>query len=179
MLKILPHLRPGLSAAYLVMLHISPQHVDSFIDYLDTYCAVPVKRAQNDAIIESGVCYLASGKEYLSVQKKENTLRQHLSPAPFASRRGAIDMLMFSAAEVMKNNTMGVILSGMGNDGGEGLEEIIRVGGSAILQDSASCLYKRMVQNASQCCPAAPTIPDGEIAERISRMISTEYNVVM
>ncbi len=179
LLKILPHLRPGLSTAYLVILHVSPQHVDSFIDYLGTYCAVPVKRAQNHAPIENGVCYLASGEEYLIVQKKENNLLQHLSPAPFASRRGAIDMLMFSAAEAMKDNTIGVILSGMGSDGEEGLEEIIRVGGSAILQDSASCLYKEMVQNASQCCPAAPTVPDGEIAERIHRMISTEYNVVM
>ncbi len=179
LLKILPLLRPELSAAYLVMLHVSPQHVDSFIDYLGTYCAIPVKRAQNHAPIDNGVCYLASGEEYLIVQKKEQTLLQHLSPAPFASRRGAIDMLMFSVAEAMKKNTIGVILSGMGSDGVEGLEEIIRVGGSAVLQDSASCLYKEMVQNASQGCPAAPVVPDGEIAERIHRMISTEYNVVM
>ena len=168
LLKIIPHLSPDLPSAYLVMLHASPQHVDSFVDYLGTYCSVAVERAKNNASIEGGVCYLASGEEYLTVHESEKGLVQHLSSAPFVLQRGAINMLMFSVAEAMQDNTRGVILSGLGRDGKEGLEEINRVGGSAIVQDTVSCLYKEMVQSALKGCPTARVVPDSKIFQYLS-----------
>ncbi len=176
LLKIIPQLPSDLPAAYLVMLHASPQHVDSFVDYLGTYCAVAVERATNNGPIEGGVCYLASGEEYLTVHESENGLVQHLSPAPFVSQRGAINMLMFSVAEAMRDHTLGIVLSGLGRDGGEGLEEIVRVGGSAIIQDPVSCLYKEMGQVALKGCPVAEVLPDSKIAHYLSRLTSKDFN---
>lgn len=172
LLKIIPQLSPELPAAYLVMLHASPQHVDSFVDYLSTYCSVAVDRAKNNAPIEGGVCYLASGEEYLTVLENDNGLLvQHLASAPFISQRGAINMLMFSVAEAVQDHALGIILSGLGGDGKEGLEEIVRVGGSAIVQDPASCLYKEMVQVALKGCPVARVVPDSKISRHLTRLL--------
>ncbi len=168
LLKIIPQLSPEISAAYLVVLHASPLHVDSFVDYLSSHCSVAVERAQNNGSIEGGVCYLASGEEYLTVHQGENGLVQHLSSAPFVAQRGAVNMLMFSVAEIMQDHTLGIILTGLGRDGAEGLEEIVRVGGSAIVQDPASCLYKEMVQTSIDRCPIARVLSDSVIADYVS-----------
>ena len=167
LLKIIPQLPEDLPAAYLVILYTSPQHVDSFVEYLNNYSAVMVKRAKNNGSIESGVCYFASGEEYLTVHERDNGLVQHLSAAPFVGQRGAINMLMFSVAEAVQGNAKAVILSGLGKDGAEGAEEIIRTGGSAIVQDPVTCLYREMVQGVLKTCATAQAVADSNIAKQL------------
>lgn len=148
LLKIIPQLRPDLPAAYLTVLYAAPPHVEAFARYLDDYSGVRVKRAVDGEPVESGVCYLGAGVEYLTVAARDSRLVLQVHRAPFASRRGSIDRLMFSVAEAMKGRAAGVILSGSGEDGSEGLEEIHRTGGVAIVQAPQSCLHKGMAQAA-------------------------------
>ena len=168
LLKIIPRLSPDLPAAYCVMLYASPEHVDSYVDYLDAYSSVSVVRARHDASIEGGVCYIASGEEYLTIHRHGRELIQHVSAAPFAQIRGSINMLMFSAVEVMNSRTTGIILSGLGRDGEEGLEEIVRVNGKAVVQDPVSCLYKNMALAALNRSPAVQVVADNAIADWIN-----------
>ncbi len=152
----------------MVIFYETSAHVDSFIRYLNLYCQVLVKRPENNARLEAGICYMSSGEEYVTVHETgENDLVFHISPAPFLSRRGTIDMLMFSVAEAVGSHALGVILSGDGVDGAEGLEEIIRVGGSAIIQAPVSCLYKSMTLAALNMCEAEIVAADTEIAAHI------------
>ena len=148
LLKIIPQLRPELSSAYLAILYVAPPHIDAFARYLDEYSSVRVKRAVDVEQVESGVCYLGAGVEYLTVAARDGRLILQVHRAPFASRRGSIDRLMFSVAEAMKGRAVGVVLSGSGEDGSEGLEEIHRTGGVAIVQAPQSCLHKGMAQAA-------------------------------
>jgi len=148
LLKIIPQLRPELPAAYLAILYVAPLHVEAFARYLDEYSSVRVKRAVDGEPVESGVCYLGAGVEYLTVAARDGRLVLQVHRAPFASRRGSIDRLMFSVAETMKGRAAGVVLSGSGEDGSEGLEEIHRMGGVAIAQSLQSCLHKDMAQAA-------------------------------
>lgn len=164
LLKIIPHLSPERPAAYFVMLYAAPKNVDSYVDYLDTHSSVTVVRARHNAPVKGGVCYIASGEEYLTIHRQGSELVQHVSAAPFAKIRGSVNMLMFSAAETMQTAAAGIILSGLGEDGQEGLEEILRVGGSAVVQDPASCLYKDMVLAAQERSPAALVMTDTDIA---------------
>ncbi len=174
LLKIIPHLSPDLPAAYLVVLYASPRHVGAFVKYLNDHCAIEVKRATNNAPLEGGVCYLASGEEYLTVHKGNNGNVLHVCPAPFTTHKGSINMLMFSVAEFMQDRSLAIILSGLGSDGEEGTEEIIRVGGTALVQDPKGCLYRQMPKAALERCTSARVIGDTMIAAAVQELLATD-----
>jgi two-component system chemotaxis response regulator CheB len=170
LLKIIPQLPPDLPAACLVMLHVASQHVNAFVNYLDRYSQMKIKRAEDGEPVEGGVCYLGSGEEYVTFHSQNNGFFLQVNPAPFSSystRRGSINMLMFSVAEVMKNRSVCIILSGSGDDGVEGMGEILRVGGTVFVQDPKNCMYKEMAQSALNRYKADLVIPDSKIASAI------------
>jgi len=168
LLKIVPQINPDLSAALLVVVYADSKHVDAFSGYLDSHSFIKVKRAKDGEEIKGGVCYLFSGEEYATVHSSGNKYNLQISPSPFAGRRGSINMLMFSVAEAMGMRAAGVILSGSGEDGAEGLAEIIRAGGTAIVQVPKTCLYKEMARTAMDRCEADLVISDVKIASAIN-----------
>ncbi len=170
LLKIIPRLRPDLPAACLVALYASSQAIDAFVQYLDKYSAVRVKRAVNGQLLENGTCYLGSGEEYITLHRRDESLVLYVNPAPFASRRGSVDMMMFSVSDLIGERATGVILSGAGNDGGEGLEEVIRMGGTALIQKPESCLHKDMAIFALGRSKPDYLVSDVEIAGVINKL---------
>jgi two-component system chemotaxis response regulator CheB len=170
LLKIIPQLKPEWTAAYLVVLHVDPEYVDAFVDYLDDYSQIPVKRAVDGSLIEGGCCYLAAGSDYITAIRDGNRLMLRVHPSPFPGRRGAINMLMFSLSETLGNRTIGVILSGRGNDGAEGAAEIKRVGGNIIIQSPATCMFREMPQAVIHLSGSAQIMPAVNIAETIGNI---------
>jgi two-component system chemotaxis response regulator CheB len=147
LLNIMPQLKSNLPAAFLAVLYTEGPNIEAFASYLDTHSAVAVKRAKDGDPIEAGTCYIASGAEFLSIEPSEPK-RLRIQPAPHPDRKAAVNRLMFSVAESMKERAVGVILTGSGEDGVEGLGEILRVGGTAIVQDPANCLCKETSHSA-------------------------------
>jgi two-component system chemotaxis response regulator CheB len=177
LLKILPHLAAKFPAAYLVVFYTPSRHLDSFVNYMNRLSPLIIRRAANNTKVEAGVCYFASGEEYLTVHKQKEEFVLHLSAAPFATRRGSIDMLFFSVAERLKEKSIAVVLSGMGEDGGEGMEEVLRVGGTGIVQDPVGSLYREMPGAAAARCPGAKLLPDTGIPKSIEEILADERNV--
>lgn len=172
LLKIIPQLGPGLSAAFIVMLYEISAHTDAFARYLDENSTIRVKRAVEGEPIKGGVCYLASREEYVTVHSFYGEYLQ-VSAMPFPEQRGAINMLMFSVAEVMKERGVGVILSGAGNDGSDGLLEIRKVGGTAMVQDPASALCKEMPSSALSKCDTALVLSDQAMPEEFRKRFAS------
>ena len=172
LMKIIPHLVPT-HAAYLVVLYVEDEHLDAFAAYLDEHSRVKVKRAENDEVLQAGICYLSAGSDYMSVHKQDDELVLHVSPAPFASRKGSVDRLLFSVAEAMAENSVGIVLSGEGVDGSEGLEEIERLRGVAIVQEPKSCLAEDMSRAALQVCSPDYIISDIDIPKTINELLET------
>ena len=168
LLKIIPRLKALPNTVYMVVFYEAIAHIDGFIDYLNQYSQVLITRPQNNTRLQTGVCYLSLGEEYTTVHNEVTDLVVRVSRAPFSSRRGSIDMLMFSVAETVGRRALGVILTGAGVDGAEGLEEIVRVGGGAIIQAPLSCLYKSMSLAALNACEAETVVTDMEIATEIN-----------
>ena len=173
LMKIIPHLVPA-DAAYLVVLYAEESHVDAFAAYLDKHSKVAVKCAQHDEVLQAGVCYLSAGSDYMSVHEQGDDLVLHVSPAPFASRKGSIDRLLFSVAEIMDENSVGVVLSGAGIDGSEGLEEIERLHGVTIVQEPKSCLAQAMSKSALNLCSPDYIISDIDIPTTINDLLSID-----
>ncbi len=172
LLKIIPFLPANLPFSYLVTLYVARDQLQAFAGYLNDNSAIQVKCASHEESVSPGVCYLSCGNDYLSVHKQDGNYSLHLTPAPFASRKGSLDMLLFSTADVVGENSVGVVLSGAGTDGAEGLEEIIHRGGAAIVQDPKSCLAKGMANAAlARCRPE--TFADIDIASVIAQMSVT------
>lgn len=168
LLKVIPYLSAKSAATYLVSLYMSAGHVEEFVNYLNNYSQLEVKLACHDEVLQPGVCYIASGFNYMTAHQEGDEVKLHISPAPFESRRGAIDMMMFSVVEVMGSHCAGIILSGLGADGCEGMEEIIRMNGSVIVQDPKSCLYKEMVLNVIDRTNVDQLLTDGLIAVELN-----------
>lgn len=164
LLKTIPQLKTDDCSAYLVTLYASPLHVEAFANYLDRYSELTVKVAEHDDVLRPGFCYLNAGANYVSLHQYGSSLVLHVSPAPFTSRKGSIDMMFFSTADVMEKDSVGVILSGSGVDGSEGLEEVIRMGGRAIVQEPKTALSRGMIEAAMQLNPSAEVITDRDIA---------------
>lgn len=171
LLKIIPHLRCNPETAYIVTLYAAPQHVAAFAHYLDGYGDLSVKVAEHDEILRPGVCYLNSGSNYMTVHHGAEGSVLHVSPAPFASRKGSIDMMLFSVGEIMQHDSIGIILSGCGGDGAEGLEEIGRVGGVTIVQQQATTLCSGMANAALARAPAGHVEPDSRIATMVNTLL--------
>jgi two-component system chemotaxis response regulator CheB len=171
LLKIIPNLDPHLPAAFIVVLYAPPAIVGAFARYLDNCSGIPVKRAVNGHPVEGGVCYLISGNELATLYENDNRYFIKVAPSPFPDRRGAINMLMFSIANLFKAHAVGVILSGEGGDGVEGLNEILRQGGTALVQDPKSCLSKEMPAAAISKAGVNYLIPDTKMAAKINGLL--------
>ena len=176
LLKIIPHLRPDLPVAFLAVIYADLECVDAFSEYLDQHSMIKVKRAKDKQPLEAGVCYFCSGQEYVTVISLGNKYCLQVYPAPFNKRRGAINMLMFSVAEIMKEDVAGVILSGNGNDGVEGIKEILRNRGTAVVQDPQSCLCKEMANAAIEKCKTDLVISDIMMASTINNTLINKFN---
>jgi len=170
LLKIIPQLSAGLPAAFLVMLYADAPYVEAFVSYLDLCSPMSIRRAVHGDPIEAGTCYIACGREYLTVQGSRKKPRLVVNPAPFETRKGSIDMLMFSVAELFTERALGIVLTGSGRDGVEGVGELIRCGGQALVQEPGSCLHKQMAQEVLSLQPVDHSIPDAEMAAAVSAM---------
>ncbi len=164
LIKIVTGLRPDLASAVLIVLYAEPAHIDAFARYLGEHSQIKVRRAKNMGVLLGGYCYLASGEEYLTLDKHDSRLILRLNPNPFPGRRGAINMLMMSAAEMFGPKSIGAVLSGSGEDGLEGLREIARQGGFVVVQAPRTCMCKDMALAAIGNLKVGRVIPDYEMA---------------
>ncbi len=175
LLKIIPKLATTSSAAHIVMLHANPQHVDAFVHYLNNHSAMRILRAENSIQLEGATCYLASGQERVTLYTDSGgAYRMNVKPAPHWTERTAINMLMFTAAEIFQHASIGVILSGSGDDGSEGLQEINRVGGTGIVQNPACCMYKEMAEHGMKHVDRKKILPENKIADTINSICNGE-----
>jgi two-component system chemotaxis response regulator CheB len=173
LLKIIPGLSPALPAALLVILRVIPQHVDAFLHYLDNHCMVRVERATEGKEPEGAVCYLASGSEEVSVAPDgSGKMRLRVKPLSANQENGPINKLMFAAARFFGKDSAGVILSGSGGDGAEGLAAIRKAGGSALVLNPDYCLYKEMAEHARRSLGKGAILTETKIAETLNRICS-------
>jgi two-component system chemotaxis response regulator CheB len=168
LLKIIPYLRVDLPAAFLVVLHADAPYVDAFVSYLDHCSSLRVQRAVDGRRVEAGVCYVACGKEYVTVDRNREQAVMVVHPAPFENHKGAINMLMISVAENFGPRAAGIILTGSGTDGLEGIGEIFRYGGRVLVQDPDSCLHKQMALSVLKQHGRAEVIADRALAATVN-----------
>lgn len=136
----------------IVVTHITPDSDDSLAVLLDMLCAIRVKEADEMEAMTSGTVYLAPANYHLLVERGDTLAFSIDSPVNFA--RPSIDVLFESAAEVYGPALIGVIMTGAGNDGGNGLLKIKNSGGVTIVQNPADAEMDAMPRTALQLLKA-------------------------
>jgi len=162
----LPHALP---AAVLVTLHCSPDSPGHLADILNTSGPLPAQFAQSGALLHPGQIYVAPPDHHLLATP--DAVR--LSHGPKENRsRPSIDVLFRSAAYTHGSQVIGVLLSGMLDDGTSGLWTIKRLGGKAVVQHPEEALYPSMPLQAAQRVDVDAILPVHQIAPRIQTMLS-------
>ncbi len=165
--RILPLLPKDLSYPVLVAQHLPAQFVDSLADRLAKQCKLPVQTAIDGAELNSGTIYFAPGGANTEVVRTStghiilsvNPSNEILTPS--------VDALMISAAKIYVGATLGIILTGMGEDGLEGMKAIKAAGGDTIVQDEQSSVVFGMGRAVAEHGLADALVPLEQIAKRI------------
>jgi two-component system, chemotaxis family, protein-glutamate methylesterase/glutaminase len=133
----------------LIVQHMPEAFTASFARRLDTLTAPKVIEAQGGERIEPGVVYIAPGHSHLQVKRAANGYVTELLATPPVNRhRPSVDVLFDSAAALLGRQAIGVILTGMGKDGAQGMLRMRQAGAQTFGQDEASCVVYGMPREA-------------------------------
>ena len=135
----LPMLPAGLGAAVLVVQHMPADFLRTLTARLAELTVLPVTLARHGEPVLSGHVYIAPGDSHMCVEMKRGFPAIRLDDGPaICGVRPSADPLFSSAASIWGPSVVGVVLTGMGRDGSEGLQQVRSAGGGAIVQDRAS-----------------------------------------
>lgn len=134
----------------LVVQHMPESFTASFARRLDSLCAPCVIESQGNEKLEPGTVYIAPGHSHLQIKRlaAAGYVTELLSTNPVNRHRPAVDVLFDSAAELVGRQAIGVILTGMGKDGAQGLLRMRNAGARTFGQDEASCVVYGMPREA-------------------------------
>jgi two-component system chemotaxis response regulator CheB len=161
---------PGdLPIPILIVQHMPAGFTGPFAERLDGICPLDVHEAINGELVKAGHVYLAPAGKHLTVRRRstsEVVVCLSLLPAN-ALHTPSVDVMMRSVAEVFHSSAMGIILTGMGADGAEGMQAIFREGGQTLGQDQASCVVYGMPRSCEELGVLSEVAPLADIARRI------------
>jgi two-component system chemotaxis response regulator CheB len=151
----------------LIVQHMPESFTASFARRLDGLCAPTVVEAQGNEKVESGKVYIAPGHSHLQIKRTAAGLYTELLATPPVNRhRPSVDVLFDSAAAVVGRSAIGVILTGMGKDGAQGLLRMRQAGARTFGQDEGSCVVYGMPREAFLIGAVEEQCPLDEIARR-------------
>jgi len=162
-----------------VVQHMPPVFTKAFAQRLDSLCAIDVAEASDGDLIRPGLALIAPGDYHMTVTRY-NTQPKVLLHGwnPVSGHRPSVDVLMHSVAREYGPRAVGVIMTGMGKDGAEGLAELKKRGGRVIAQDRASSVIYGMNGEVVRSGTAHEVVSLIDIADRlmdhlrISRQVS-------
>jgi two-component system chemotaxis response regulator CheB len=157
-----------------IVQHINGQFAAAMAARLDSLCAPKVTLAEADLPIQRGHIYIASGNDrHLSVRGEPGRMFCRMRPGDLVSgHRPSIDVMFRSVAETMGGKAVGILLTGMGQDGAQGLLAMRNAGCNTIAQDRASCVVYGMPRAAVEIGAADYVIDLAGIADKALELLA-------
>lgn len=141
----LPRNCPGIA----IVQHMPEKFTASFAERLDRLSNITVREAQQGDRILRGQALIAPGGRHMMIKRSGNTYTVDVVDGPLVSRhKPSVDVLFRSAAKFAGKNALGIILTGMGDDGAKGLKEMHDCGAQTVAQDEDSCVVFGMPKEA-------------------------------
>lgn len=161
---------PANSVGIVVTQHMPAGFTRSFAEQLNSLCGVTVKEASDGDRIMRGHVYIAPGGRHTAIYRTGSQFFIRVSDGELVNRhRPSVDVLFNSVAEHAGIHALGIIMTGMGRDGAEGLRNMKAAGAKTIAQDEASCVVFGMPREAIKLGAADHILSLTEIGERIKK----------
>jgi two-component system, chemotaxis family, protein-glutamate methylesterase/glutaminase len=165
---ILPSLPADLHVPIVIVQHMPLGFTGPFAKRLDQLCSVSIREAAHQDVIQPGVVYIAPAGIQLTIERTNSQAAISLSARPENQLHvPSVDVMMESVASVFHAHAMGVIMTGMGSDGAQGMRAIHREGGLTIGQDEASCAVYGMPRVCAETGVLDRVVPLGQIPAEI------------
>jgi two-component system, chemotaxis family, protein-glutamate methylesterase/glutaminase len=159
---------PADSPGILITQHMPEAFTKTFAKRLDSLCKIAVKEAEHGERILPGHGYLAPGNRHLLLKRSGANYIAELSDGPPVNRhRPSVDVLFRSAANCAGKNSIGIIMTGMGDDGAAGMLEMHQTGACTLAQDEQSCVVFGMPKAAIALGGVEEIVPLQELPRRL------------
>lgn len=146
-LSALPEAAPGI----VIVQHMPEKFTAAFAQRLDQMCAIAVREAQHGDVLHPGLALIAPGGKHMLVRRRGvQYVVEVLDGPPVNRHRPSVDVLFRSVSQAAGRNALGIILTGMGDDGAAGLLEMRQAGARTLAQEEASCVVYGMPKEAVQ-----------------------------
>lgn len=167
-LKTLLEKTPADSPGILIVQHMPEQFTKAFANRLNSICKVTVKEATNGDTVIRGQALIAPGNKHMLLKRSGARYYVEVIDGPLVNRhRPAVDVLFRSVAQFAGPNAIGVIMTGMGADGANGMLEMKEAGAYNIAQDEKSCVVFGMPNEAIKIKAVDKITPLDQIASQI------------
>jgi two-component system, chemotaxis family, protein-glutamate methylesterase/glutaminase len=167
--EILPVFPADFPVPILIVQHMPPGFTAPFAQRLNKTCAITVCEAQDRQQIRPGIAYIAPAGKHMTVERRSKSQAAILLDSKPAKclHIPSVDVMMESIARGFGHHAIGVILTGMGCDGAEGMEAIFRHGGITIGQDQATCAVYGMPRSCAELGILTRVLPLADIPAQI------------
>ncbi len=168
-LESFPHNSPGI----VIVQHMPEKFTKNFADRLNQTCKITVKEAKNRDSVIPGQALIAPGNQHMLIKRSGARYYVETKNGPLVSRhRPSVDVLFRSASRYAGKNCIGVIMTGMGDDGAQGMLEMKTNGAYNIAQDEESCIVFGMPDKAIKAGAVDIVLPLDNIAKEVIKNCS-------
>jgi len=168
-LTALPRVAPGI----VVVQHMPEKFTAAFAARLDSVCQVKVKEAANNDRVLQGQVLIAPGGKHMLLRRTGAQYFVEVVDGPLVNRhRPSVDVLFRSVARAAGANALGVIMTGMGDDGAAGMLEMLKAGARTVAQDEASCVVYGMPKEAVKKGAVEKSMPLNQIYREILQQLA-------
>ncbi|MCU7494664.1 MAG: chemotaxis response regulator protein-glutamate methylesterase [Ignavibacteria bacterium] len=159
---------PMYSPGIVIVQHMPENFTAAFAKRLDSLCRITVKEAENGDAVLRGQALIAPGNHHLLLKRSGARYYVEVKDGPLVSRhRPSVDVLFRSAARYAGSNAIGIIMTGMGDDGAKGLLELKQAGAYTIAQDEKTSVVFGMPQEAIKLGASAIVLPLHSISRHL------------
>lgn len=161
---------PSTSPGIVIVQHMPEKFTASFAQRLDSLCEIRVKEAEHNDRVLPGLALIAPGGKHMLLKRNGAQYHVEVIDGPLVNRhKPSVDVLFRSVAKFAGKNSVGFILTGMGDDGARGLKEMREAGAPTVAQDEASCVVFGMPKEAIALGAADKVLPLEQVAGEIMR----------
>ena len=171
--KVLPNLNEKINIPIFIVQHMPPKFTKSMADRLNTLSKLHVKEAEHNEVVKKGVIYIAPGGFHMTLKNgNAGNIQINISENPVSTlHRPSVDVMLHSILEFYGKKALGVIMTGMGKDGLEGISKLKKLGGYCMAQEENSCVVYGMPKSIVDAGLADAVVPLENIAEKINKVV--------
>jgi len=171
--EVITNLSDDIPCGIVIVQHMPPGFTKSLAERLNSLSSVTVTEAQHNDIVRPGLVFIAPGGYHLLIAREGGNIVVKLNQdPPVGGHRPAVDPMMESVAHIFGSKAIGVILTGMGNDGAKGIQAIKRQNGRTIAEDQSTAVVFGMPKAAIEMGVVDKVVPITNVADEILKALA-------